>query len=427
MKNITFRVSFKSLLATLTILHVFIPAFTKAASLPDSEIQALTGNYVHWSTDSPVVGGPACSGSGTGSSSGPGKVFVLGDSIGTQFTPSLATALNSSGSTGWTVEADVKFGRKVSGGTELPDGITAAAAAGTMAANAKYIIVELGTNGTFSAAQAATLISTLRGHSPNAKIFWIDTAVSGRDSYIPVILGVNQMIYGQAQANSYSVISWYKQVFGADKDPTNISSPLAISNLIVQANQFVHLTDAGIASYNSMIVNALAKGGSAGGCSCTLPGIDNAEKIWNFFIGKGLTPVQTAGIMGNLWEESGLNPRNVQGTTTPDSDTMKIDGLTGYGIAQWTFITRQQALHDFAVSRSTIDGDLQTQLEFMWIEMAGYLQRYRTFTSVDVAARDFHITYEISDDGPLGIQQRVDAAKRFLAELGSLAATGGSC
>ena len=39
-----------------------------------------------------------------------------------------------------------------------------------------------------------------------------------------------------------------------------------------------------------------------------LTGKTNAEKIWNYCIKSGLNEFGTAGLMGNLWAESGLEP-----------------------------------------------------------------------------------------------------------------------
>ena len=45
-----------------------------------------------------------------------------------------------------------------------------------------------------------------------------------------------------------------------------------------------------------------------------LTGKTNEEKLWNFLIGKGLNACGVAGLMGNLFAESGLNPCNLQNT-----------------------------------------------------------------------------------------------------------------
>lgn len=54
------------------------------------------------------------------------------------------------------------------------------------------------------------------------------------------------------------------------------------------------------------------------------------EKVWNAMIGAGWTPEQTAGIMGNIYVESGFNPfiaENTEGTPRTSR---------GWGLVQWT-------------------------------------------------------------------------------------------
>ena len=46
----------------------------------------------------------------------------------------------------------------------------------------------------------------------------------------------------------------------------------------------------------------------------SLIGKNNEEKIWNFLTGKGLNSYGAAGLMGNLFAESGLNPHTLQNT-----------------------------------------------------------------------------------------------------------------
>ena len=83
----------------------------------------------------------------------------------------------------------------------------------------------------------------------------------------------------------------------------------------------------------------------------------NEERIWNYLIGKGLSKAGAAGLMGNLFAESGLSPKNLQNTYekklgfTDDSYTAAVDSgsyqnfvrdSAGYGLAQWTFWSRKQ-------------------------------------------------------------------------------------
>ncbi len=122
-----------------------------------------------------------------------------------------------------------------------------------------------------------------------------------------------------------------------------------------------------------------------------LKGKINEEKIWNYLIAAGLTPCGTAGLMGNLYAESGLNPQNLQNSCekrlgmTDAKYTAAVDRGTyanfirdnaGYGLAQWTYWSRKKALLDYVKSKRKSVGDLETQLGFLLKELEGYLKCY---------------------------------------------------
>ena len=113
----------------------------------------------------------------------------------------------------------------------------------------------------------------------------------------------------------------------------------------------------------------------------------NDAIIWNFLKSKGLNDYAIAGLMGNLFAESGLSPINLQNTfekkfgLTDAEYTAKVDDGTytnfvrdsaGYGLAQWTYWSRKQALKQYTDSRKASIGDLQMQLDFLWKELQGY-------------------------------------------------------
>lgn len=115
--------------------------------------------------------------------------------------------------------------------------------------------------------------------------------------------------------------------------------------------------------------------------------IKGDEDIWNYFKGKKLNDFANAGLMGNLFAESGLISNNLQNTfnkslnMTNEQYTAAVDDgsyinfvndSAGYGLAQWTFHTRKQALLDFAKNAGKSIGDLSMQLDFLWQEMQGY-------------------------------------------------------
>jgi hypothetical protein len=89
-----------------------------------------------------------------------------------------------------------------------------------------------------------------------------------------------------------------------------------------------------------------------------LHGRDNNEKAMNYFMDKGLTKAQAAGIVGNFDHEApGVNPSQHQ-----------HGGGPGYGIAQWEG-ARKSAEKQYAKEQGKPANDLKTQLDFAWKEM----------------------------------------------------------
>ena len=102
--------------------------------------------------------------------------------------------------------------------------------------------------------------------------------------------------------------------------------------------------------------------------------------IWDYFKAKGLNDYGIAGLMGNLYAESGLKATNLQNTYekklgyTDAEYTAAVDqGIytnfvndkAGYGLAQWTFWSLKQDMLNYFKSKNKSIGDLQTQMEFL--------------------------------------------------------------
>lgn len=161
----------------------------------------------------------------------------------------------------------------------------------------------------------------------------------------------------------------------------------------------------------------------------TLVGSDNQQKAFNYFISKGLTPEQSAGILGNLIQESRLNPAIVQGGGTAELPTPGV----GFGIAQWTPASRQQGLVKLASQQGVKPNTLAVQLDYIWFEGTsvapydGTMKAMRQTRTVADAAITFHQVFERSADTLSMIQERVDSAKQVLKLYGAstLPAAGG--
>ena len=139
---------------------------------------------------------------------------------------------------------------------------------------------------------------------------------------------------------------------------------------------------------------------------------DNEKVIWDFLYGKLGNAYGAAGLMGNLYAESALRPNNLQNTyetklgLTDAQYTAKVDDgsytnfvkdSAGYGLAQWTYWSRKQALLEFAKSKGKSIGDLQMQLDFLWKEIQGYtsvLNTLKTAKTVKAASDAVLTGYE---------------------------------
>ena len=122
----------------------------------------------------------------------------------------------------------------------------------------------------------------------------------------------------------------------------------------------------------------------------TVKSIDMSEKqIWDYLLSNGLTKAGVAGLMGNLYAESGLKSNNLQNNgnnklgLTDKQFTDKVDNRTysketfirdgyGYGLAQWTYWSRKQALYEYVVSKGSSIGCCKTQLEYLLKELVDY-------------------------------------------------------
>ena len=140
-------------------------------------------------------------------------------------------------------------------------------------------------------------------------------------------------------------------------------------------------------------------------------------KAWKFLRSQGLTEEGAAGLMGNLERESdGFCPNRVEylclrrlkeigkiythatytafvddGTISREDFVHPLPGKQyGYGLAQWTTPVRKGGLYDLCKSRKVSIADLQTQLDYLMMELrTNYQAVYQTLLkahSVDTAS-----------------------------------------
>lgn len=151
----------------------------------------------------------------------------------------------------------------------------------------------------------------------------------------------------------------------------------------------------------------------------------NTEKaIWDYLTSRGLNSCATAGLMGNLYAESGLNSCNLQNSynkslNMTDAEYTKavdngsynnfIKDKAGYGLAQWTYYTRKQALLDFAKEAGASIGNMDMQLAHLWRELQGYksvINVLKTATTVRAASDAVLTGYEKPADQSESVRKR---------------------
>jgi cell wall-associated NlpC family hydrolase len=134
----------------------------------------------------------------------------------------------------------------------------------------------------------------------------------------------------------------------------------------------------------SSAADATAGAGAGSGSSVALgSGNSNGQKVFNTLIKQGFTREAAAGVIGNLMQESSVDPNSHQGGGGP-----------GRGIMQWTESQRWQDLIKWAGKRDI--WGLDTQVGFMLKEMSdrGFTSGYKTMTSVTGATQSFESTME---------------------------------
>ena len=141
---------------------------------------------------------------------------------------------------------------------------------------------------------------------------------------------------------------------------------------------------------------------------------------YDFFVAKGLTAAQSAGIVGNLIQESNVEPGSVE------------PGGPGRGIAQWSVGGRWNAsasdnVEWYAARERLSATSLTLQLEFVWYELSTFsrygLASLKRTSNVTDATVVFQTDFE--GCGACDESERVAYAKEVLAALGGSGGGGG--
>lgn len=134
----------------------------------------------------------------------------------------------------------------------------------------------------------------------------------------------------------------------------------------------------------------------------------NRLEAMRYFVDAGFTTEQSAGIVGNLMVESGMDP-----------GIHEIGGGAGFGLAQWTTKGRKRSLANFASLMDIPVDDFQLQLLFIRheYESPAFIRAFRALKRAKTA-QDAAIavcqTYEIP--GIPHLNRRIEWAHKAVQE-----------
>lgn len=164
----------------------------------------------------------------------------------------------------------------------------------------------------------------------------------------------------------------------------------------------------------------------------------NDQYIWGFLIDKIGNPFGVAGVIGNMFAESGLRPNNLQNAyekplnLTDDEYTKAVDNgsytkddfvndRAGYGICQWTHPDRKKGLYEYMQSRVLRIDNLTGQLGYMWQEVEqipGLLSKLNNAKTVREASDTFMLEFEKpADQSEANRETRARYGERYYAEF----------
>lgn len=356
----------------------------------------------------------------------PGKLFILGDSLGVGLRDPITAGLSTV--PGWSVASDVQVGRT------LDQGIAIASSNPQDLVNANYALVVLGTNPSSKNTEEGIneMISALQAANPTVTILWLSVNVTRSD-----------LVEGAKSFN---------QALKA-KDGNGL---ILIENTTEVSSDGVHPKDYQLLA--QVVVDRLnVTGGATTGSSTDSSGCVCSSGTVNIDVDKGfdlgtdprgrrvalmqalindysLTPQQAAGPVGNFMEESGGKDLPPDVNEGGEKGPPKFSG--GYGWAQWTG-SRQRTFIDFAVENGYMESEnvnandaadyayLKKELSESYTSTITELKKQ---TTPEDAAVSFEATFEKA--GSPRIEDRKKSARQayeeFMSDGGAASGSSGS-
>lgn len=164
--------------------------------------------------------------------------------------------------------------------------------------------------------------------------------------------------------------------------------------------------------------------------------------VWDYFKGKGLTDYGIAGLMGNLYAESGLRSNTLERLCikryselginfTDELYTRSVDNGAiskaeflspmgkhyGYGLAQWTTDGRKGGLYDYIKSKNASISDLKCQCEYLYSELQNSFKSVLNVlkTASDIATASDYVLLHFEQ--PKDAESQIDLRLKYSKEI----------
>jgi hypothetical protein len=353
-------------ISTVFLTPLLMPLSVAALSGPDIT-DILNGHTYFKPSDAGTTAAPTCAAGTPPAAVASGKLFMIGDSITARSQNELSITLGAKGFS--PVDIDGVASRRLSTGMSPLDGLTVLNNDKTRYADAKIIVVALGTNSAITLASITAVMNTINTNNPNMpKVYWVNVGVKNSDRQAAGLATIDyateDALLNDYSSQGYTPIDWANVV---NQHPEYIDKSDHLG---------VHPTVAGQQVFADTIANGItgatpvAGGCGVGGGATVLKGNDNERKIWNFLtVTKGLSGISAAALMGNIQNESGFRPDIIEGGATAPANYVPVNNV-GFGIAQWTNTSRQKPLEDLAATQNKPIIDLGVQLDYLWQELS---------------------------------------------------------
>lgn len=351
------------------------------------------------------------------------NVYVVGDSYseGMQ-SAGLEAKLKDQGYTNITINGHTGRSINTPGNKPNESSATTAIEADTDKIKAAgTILIVLGTNPDDYEKSIPIFMKKINEINGGARKFWV--TIGNKQQPASYIKTTNETITKYSSTFDYSIIDWGLKF-------TN--TPSLSGGLHPTPQGYKVLVDMTAAAFGK------SEGASAGSGVAAKTDAGNDAVVWSYLIGKGLTPTQVAGIMGNMKEEAHFEPRlveygwlNSRGEKSVPGKPSSLDtevppdqnskGQPGYGIVQWTSPNRKQGLRDISNKTNKSPSDLLLQLDYLWQELNGgydyVLSGIKKTTTVQEASDIFLVKFErpgkIEEQKPIRARSGEKILKEF--------------